>query len=511
MSLLRNHLTVGASALMLVALTTPAAAQEQSGQQTQSQQSGEQTQSQPAPSQQNQTAPNAGQSGAPIPAYRSPLASATSDDSGTGTEQVQPDTRALSGAQTLSLGLATGHSYWQPHIDIFESADSNAQETTSGYSWGSWTSITGGVDFQHISGNQALTLSYLGGGTFGSENGVSGGMLQELSFADSLSLRRWRLTFLDQLSYLPESALGFGGLAGTSVAGGNLGGVGIGYAFQPGQTLLAAQGRSIGNSFVTEGDFSVTPRTSLTLAGGYALLDYPDSALLNSWTATARIGYNYVLNRKDTVAVLYTYNGFRYTNFDQSIDAHTIQVSYARRVTGRLAFQVAVGPQLAVAHTPISANANGALTPNSTEVFWALDTSAQYQLRRVALGLSYDHGISTGSGVLAGASSDTVQGSATRQMSPTFSSALTAGFSRNSGVAIDVLTPTNQSYNYWYVGANLSRPWRNVGLTLAYQLQYQDSNLSFCTGNTTLTCGTTFIRHVISVGVGWHGNRVVLR
>jgi hypothetical protein len=484
-------------AVMLLALMALAAqAQDQSGQANQ-------------PSQQNQNEQPANQSAAPIPAYHSPLASAAANgDSGVETEQVQPDTRALSGVQNLGLGgLGTSHSYGQPHVDIFESADSNAQVTPHGYSWGSWTSVTGGVDLRHISGNNDLLLSYTGGGMFSTTSGTNGGMVQQLGFTDRLALRRWTIMFLDQFSYLPGAGFGFGNLVGPSLPGG----IGIGStgsAFQPGQTLFAGQGRSVANSFATEGDYALTRRTSLTFVGGYAFLAYPDDDLFNSWAVTARVGYNYLWTQKDTVAVFYTYTGLRYSNSEQSIDAHAVQFSYARRVTGRLAFQVAAGPQIIVSRLPLSIGGSGIPSANSTQFLWSLDTNVQYQLRRTSLNASYYHGVSSGAGVLAGSIGDVVQGSATRQMSRTFSSGFTGGYSRNSGVAFGAAVPANQSYNYWYVGTNLTHPWGDLALTLSYQLQYQDSNIPFCTG---ATCGTSFIRNLISVGVGWHGGRMIVR
>jgi hypothetical protein len=498
MSRSRQKWIVGPCALLFIAgMALATGAQEQSSQQ------GQQTQSQP-----NQNGQNTDQSAAPIPAYHSPLASAAPDNGAADSGELEPDTRTLSGVQTLSLGgLKTGHSYWQPHIDIFESADSNSQITTTGYTWGSWTSVSGGVDLHHVSANTDLMLSYLGGGSFSPTEGTNGGMVQQLGFTYRFQLRRWTILFLDQFSYLPESGFGFGGQAGLPLSGGSIGG--IGSAFQPGGTLLVGQGRNVSNILTTEGDLKLTPRTSITLVGGYSLLVYPDSNLFNSWEVSARIGYNYLWTRKDTVALYYTYNGLRYSNSDQSIDTHSIQVSYGRRITGRLAFQVAAGPEIAVAKQPITLGGNGIPSANSTQVFLSLDATAQYQLlRRTDLSATYSHWVSSGSGVLAGSIADSAQGSATRRISPTFSSGLTAGYSRNSGVALQGLVPINQNYNYWYVGANASHPLGVVGVTLSYQMQYQDSNAQFCTG---ATCGTSLIRHLISVGVGWHGSRVVLR
>ena len=385
------------------------------------------------------------------------------------------------------------------------SVDSNPQEGPNSSGWGTWTSFSGGAEVHRVSGNSDLTLTYLGGGMVASGANARNGVVQELGVVQKFALRRWTLSFADQMSYLPGSAFGFGGLGNAGLPGG--GSVGLGTTFGlPGQTALTGLGQNIANAFSTEADVNLTPRTSLTFVGGYALLDYTDNGLLDLTEASFRGGYNYLLTRKDTIAAHYTYTAVRYSNFNQSIDEHTIQGSYARRVTGRLAFQIAVGPQVAVFQIPIPSGSgsggSGAPASASTRLYWSLDTNLQYQLQRTGLDLSYRHGVSGGSGVLGGAVTDIASGSAIRQMSRTFSSGLTAGYSRNRGLAIGTATPTSQTYDYWFAGATFSHPMgRTLGLTFSYQMQYQSSNSSFCIGP---TCGTSVIRHLISFGVGWH-------
>jgi hypothetical protein len=425
-----NSWTAGLFVLALITLMALAAtAQDQ------------QTQGQESQGQQNQGQQTQDQSAQPIPAYRSPLASAADNgDSDVETGPVTPDTRALAGVQDLSLGGPTVRSYWQPHFNVFGTAESDAQETASGYSWGTYTSVSGGVDVHRTSGNSDMTLSYTGGGMIASATGTGNGIVQELGFTDKFTLRRWTIKFLDSTSYMPESSFGFGGLGVTTIPGA---GTGIGSIFTPSQTLLTGFGQNLTEAFYTEADLSLTPRTSLTFVGGYSLLHYFDSDLLNSGTATARVGYNYLWTRQDTLAVVYTYSAIRYSNFNQSIDYHTIQASYGRRVTQRLAFQVAAGPEIAVFQVPIAVGGSGTPAPNSTQLYWALYTSLSYQLRRIALGLGYSHGVTAGSGVLAGSETDTVSGSATRQMSRTFSSGITSGYSRNKGLVVGTLTPSS--------------------------------------------------------------------
>jgi hypothetical protein len=455
------------------------------------------------------------QSAPPIPAYKSPLAGATdngeADDSGT--QQLAPDTRALSGAQDLSLGTPTTRSYWQPHFDVFTSLDSNAGEAANTTAWSTWTSLTAGVDIHHVSGNSDLSATFNSGGMISNNGSASNGIVEELSFADRISFHRSVISFLDQLNYLPESSLGFGGVGQTTLPGGTSGGLGPGFA--PGQSLLTGRGQNLGNSFVTEVDTSLTSRTSLTFVGGYSLLHYFDDNLLNYGDASFRAGYNYQLNRKDTIAVFYTFSGYRYSNINQSINTNTFQVSYARRATGRLTFQIAAGPQVVFSRTPISAvgvTADGGTgggsgsptTSSTTQLYWSLTTALQYQSGRNLLGLAYDHGVGGGSGVLAGSVADTVTGSLNRQVSRTFSSGITGGYSRNQGISIGNVTPVSQTYDYWFGGGSFTHPvGRSLGLTLSYQVQYQTSNLAFCT-TTGTPCGTSVIRNLISFGVGWH-------
>jgi hypothetical protein len=439
----------------------------------------------------------------PIPAYRSPLASeAGNEDSDEEAQPLTPDTRPLSGVQNLGLGRPENdHSYWQPHIDVSGSVDSNPQEGPNASNWGTWVSFSGGADVHRTSGDSDLTLSYLGGGLIASGSNASDGVVQQLGVVDRFTLRRWTISFADQMSYLPGSDFGYGGLGATGLPGGS---VGLGTTFGlPGQTALTGLGQSIANAFSTEADVELTPRTSFTFVGGYSLLHFSESGLLDSSDASFRGGYNYLLTRSDTIAAIYTYSGLRYSNFGQSIDAHTIQGSYGRRVTGRLAFQVAAGPQIAVFRIPIPSGSGNVTPANaSTQLYWSLNMNLNYQLQRTALNLSYSHGVSGGAGLLGGSVADTVYGSAIRQMSRTFSSGVTAGYARNNGLAIGSMTPANQTYDYWFAGATFSHPiGRTLGVTFSYQMQYQNSSGSFCIGP---TCGTSVIRHLISFGLGWH-------
>ena len=109
-------------------------------------------QQQPTDSQQGQQ--QGQQQEQPIPAIRSPLASAAdngAEDQTANPQQMQPDTRSLTGVEDLSIGtMALEDSYWQPRLAVSETVDSNPGLATAGNSWGTWTSLLGGVDIHRV-------------------------------------------------------------------------------------------------------------------------------------------------------------------------------------------------------------------------------------------------------------------------------------------------------------------------------------------------------------------------
>jgi hypothetical protein len=442
------------------------------------------------------------QPAAPIPAIRSPLAGATDNGDTNDAQQVTPDTRSLTGAENLSLGtMAPSRSYWQPHLSLAVTLDSNPEYSTGSSSWGTWTSLLGGVDIHHTSGGSDMLVSYTGGGMFSNSGEAENGIIQQFAFSDKFTFRRSTFSVLEQLNYLPESSFGFAGLTGASLPGS--GGLGLGPGFTPGQSVLTPRGQNLSSSTAIEYDNKLTPRASLTFVGGYSLLDYFENDMANYGGVNFQAGYNYQLTRQDTIAVSYLFNGIRYNNLNQSINANTIQGSYARRVTGRLAFQVGAGPQIVSSTSPITntTSSSGSGTSSVTALYWSLNSSLHYQLRRAALSASYSHGVTGGSGVLAGAETDIVSGAVSEQVARTFNLQWNAGYSRNKGFALGTNT-SSQTFGYWFTGVNVTHTFgRSLDVFMNYQLQYQDTNANACVG---AGCSTSLIRNQIAFGVNLH-------
>lgn len=505
MLVLRCGLSIG---LMSLALSVPVGWAQQQATQDQSQQ---------PQSDQSQQSPSQEQNGnnQPVPAYRSPFASAADNGALQGAEdQLTPDTRLPAGAQNLSLGAPkTGHGYWAPYVDLVSSTYTNPTTTTG--------ALSGGIDVREISGQSDFSLSYLGGGVLGS----GGGTEQNLGIVERYSLHRTTFAVMDQFGYFPQASFGYNGLGtGASSVGGNIGGnvggnIGLQSAFTTNQYILNANGQYLSNSSLLEIDRYLTRRSSITLVGDYTLANYLDNGTLNNDSVVLQAGYNYQTSRKTTISASYLFNAFRYSNGSQSIDNHSLQVSYTRRVVGKMSFQVSAGPDYAISRVPLSASAIGSTLGNTTQWMWDANVDLTYRVRRSELGALYSHGVTAGSGVLAGSVTDVFTGTADRQFTRTFYGQLTTGFSRNSGLALltqpfvitstTAATAANQVYNYVFGGFNLRKTvGRSVAFTLGYQVQYQESTTATCL---VTPCSTSFVSHQVFAGFGWHPRQNIRR
>jgi hypothetical protein len=441
------------------------------------------------------------QAQAPIPAYRSPLAS-LGNETNPGPQDLEPDRQPLAGAQILSLGIPESHTYWQPSANVTSNAISNGLGNSTG--WANYTNLTGGLVLHDTSGRSNLALSYLGGGAVSSDGGING-VIQELGLAENLSWERTTLSFFEQASYLPETGFGYGGIGGLALPGGSPA------APQPdlgvNGTILTTRGSQLNESSLVQMDTKLSPLSSVTFLGGYALLHFFGTNLLNTSSTVFQAGYNRDLTPKDTVAVLYRFNALRFGNNSQSVNDNLAQFSYARRVTGRLAFQATAGPEISLFSTPVLTGSASSGPPSSTLLNWAASTSLSFQLEQSLLAMSYSHGVTGGAGVFMGALGDTVTGSVSHQFVRTMGAMFVTGFARNRALAIPGSATVNQTYDYWFGEATLNHPLgRTMNLALSYEESYQSSNFAFCTGP---TCATSLNIHQVSLGLSWQAAPIV--
>ncbi|HVO58020.1 MAG TPA: hypothetical protein VMT51_10030 [Dongiaceae bacterium] len=416
-------------------------------------------------------------------------------------ETMQPDDRPLTGFQQATVGTPIArHSYWLPGISYYNTIQSNGASSGTSDGWNSSNYIAGNVSLLEAGSRSRLTLNASIGGFF-SSNSQGNGWYQQIGVADTFNWERWQLTFLDQFAYLPQAQFGFGAGSGLGLpgVGGSLGGgsVGLGPGYDPGSSIFAATGPRYTNAFGTQANYLLTPRSSVTFGGMLSLMRFTDSGSENieSNTYIANLGYNYQISRADTIGVQYSFSSFHYLGFDQAIGSHTIQAVYGRKLTGRLALSIAGGPQIVNFRKPEGT------TTATRFVTGSATTTLSYALQNGSLSVAYFHGLTGGSGALAGASTDQVTVSGTRRLSRLWSGEAHVGFARNRNADTDTGLP-NPSFHSTYVGTSLNRPLgRNASLTLGYTGYIASSNN---------VGGGDFTTHQITVGVSWHARPFVL-
>jgi len=237
-------------------------------------------------------------------------------------------------------------------------------------------------------------------------------VIKQLGLVQEFDWNRWKLSFLDQFSYTTSSTFGLGG--GTNIdlpgIGGTLGSdlPGLQGNYVPNQSVFGSIGTRYSNGGV--GPDGVSPLKTFIHRVLWFLWDIALHAIGNIDVNDAifSAGYNYQITTKDHVGVVYHYSNYRYLGDPQAFSDHSVQLAYGRKLTGRLGLQLFGGPEITVFRVPLG---------NETQrVGGAGGVGIAYAFSQGDLGLSYSHGVSGGSGLLVGSSSDQIQIQAARQL-----------------------------------------------------------------------------------------------
>jgi hypothetical protein len=416
-------------------------------------------------------------------------------------EVMQADNRPLTGIQEPTVGSPMErHSYWVPGVSYYNFIQSNGQTQGGGSGWSSTNYLSGNVSLLENWSRSQLMVNYSGGGILTTSSGVGNSWYQQLGATQTFNWERWQLTLLDDFSYLPQAQFGFGNGTGLSLPGigGSLGAgsTGLGGSFNPGTSIFSAIGPRYTNAFGAQTNYLISPRASITLGGVYSLLRFTESGNIESNDYAANAGFNYQVSRTDTLGVVYRFNAFHFIGFPQAIGDHTIQAVYGRKITGRLALQLGGGPEITNFKF---AQAGGTKT---RYIGGSANVSVSYAVPKGTFGLGYTHGVTAGSGVFFGATTDQVTVSGTRRLSRVWTGDAHVGFAHNSNTETASGVP-NPSFNTIYAGGSVARPLgRNASVSLGYTLYHETSaNVG----------GFSFTTHQISLGVNWHTRPFVLR
>src|SRR6266852_6803882 len=358
----------------------------------------------------------------------------------------------LTGVQSATLGSPEiRHSYWVPGFQYSNILSSSTLNQTTASGWNSTSYLTGNVSLLEAWSRSQLSLNYSGGGSFSSQRSQGSGYFHQLGLIQNFDWGRWQLAFLDQFSYLPETPFGFGGGTGISIpgVGGSLGAPlpGLRGNFQPNQTILTSFGTRYSNSFTTQAVYRLSRRGTINVAGSYGILRFLQAGNIESNNYIANVGYNYALGKKDTLGMLYRFSAFRYIGDPQALDDHAVQLSYGRTITGRLALQISCGAEITNFHIPIG-NA-------TSQIGGSVNTTLNYAIARHDLTLTYIHGVSNGSGIQIGSTTDQVQTGSRWRLSRSWQGNVSFGYARNGRLGNPSAGQSSQAINSYYVGGGL--------------------------------------------------------
>ena len=407
------------------------------------------------------------------------------------------DTRPVAGIEEATVGLTQRRrNLLVPYLSWSESLDTNPFETKAGTEQRERnlaSSVTGRMLLELNSRRRMLAIGARAGGTAYRYN-TPNTALAQFDIGQTYFTRRWSFTVRDSLAWSRGSSSGLAILSQSDLPTYRTGAVSelidfalppLSPAIVPQSTALIGNSRQLSNTVATQAAVNLTSRVTFTAAGAYGLLHYTTSGLHNFDQIGGLAGLEYAFTGRDRLGVLYDATVLHSSSFS-NIKAHGIQVAYSRRVTGRLSWRASVGPQLWTRGT-------------ESKVLVSTRESLDWQGDRTRVSLSYFRGVTGGSGVLPGATTDSLSAALDRQLSRVWSAGGDVGYTRDRSL--------DRSSNY-RMGSATGRVGRTIGPTLDFFIQYgvqQQSSLNCA------TCAGGALRQIAGFGLTWHPHPVQVR
>jgi len=327
-----------------------------------------------------------------------------------------------------------------------------------------------------------------------------GNTLQQVTAQENVTWKRTKLLMEDAVSDSPGASFGsaaFGGASAYTLGEGSTGTSDF-FGFNDFGGFRAQHITEVALGQVTE---PLTPRSGITFAGAFAMTHYYKANAINSQQSSGLIGYGHQFTARTQLGVSY---GYQYWKFPGSsaTTGQSAQLSYMRQLSPRVALTLAGGPQfvrsnttleLVVLGTPVTA------TLHSRQTGFNAGGSLGYSLRDETLALYYEHLLTSGSGLFAGASSDITELSMSRTFLRSWGTSFSSGFVRLSSVTPGSSGILGNSYQYWFTGLGVQK---SLGPHLRILGSYQFNDQSKTSGCTAQAyCGSAL--HTAILSISW--------
>jgi hypothetical protein len=421
--------------------------------------------------------------------------------------QVTPDQNTLAGAAPFTLGsLQHSRNIFDPAISF--SQIGQAVPDTSGNTVLTGVSVvSGSLNFNRTWSQYHFNAIYNGGETFNIGYGAATSyfgatsphyQFHDLSVTQEADWARWHVLFRDDFRASPGAAFTGQGVGGpglsaqfASVLGASLNSFAAG--FVPSETINTGEAMRYRNAVLGQAEYSFSRRSAFTFSGSYGLLHFAVPGYISSSMFNVQAGYDYLLDPSNSVAVLATYGKIDYTGTGSSTTDYVAALAYGRKITGRLAFQIAAGPQ--EIHF---AGAGG--VGNFQLLFASINSGLTYERRRSGISVSFVRGLTGGSGVYLGATSNTFSSTAHYQFTRFWTGSVNGGYALNNSLAAAGVATTQ--FDNWFVGANLGRRvGQHAQINFNYGASKQNSPAICPVVN---GCGGTGLLQTFGMSVNWH-------
>lgn len=438
---------------------------------------------------------------------------ASSDPQPYDPSQVTPDQNTLAGAAPFTLGSL------QHRVNIFDPAISVSQlgqvvPSASGKTILAGVSVvSGSLNFNRTWGEYRFTTLYNGGETFNQGYGAASSFFgatsphyqfHNLAVSQQADWARWHVLIRDNFMASPGAAFSGQGIGGpglaaqfSSLLGTSLNS--LAQSFVPSQTINTGEAMRYMNSALGQAEYSFSRRSAVTFAASYGLLHFTVPGFQDTGMFDAQLGYDYLLDPSNSIAILASYGKIDYTGTGKSTTDYVGALAYGRRITGRLAFQIAGGPQ--EIHMVVPGG-----TGNFQQLFASANSALTYQRRRSGVSFNFVRGLTGGSGVFLGATSNTFSGTAHYQFTRYWTGSVNGGYALNNSLV--PAGATTIQFDNWFAGANLGR---QLGQHASINFNYgalRQNNPASCT---VALCGGNGLQQTVGMSLNWHLRPVGLK
>lgn len=353
------------------------------------------------------------QDDSPKPAGRGPYADAQQP------EISQTEPLPLSGAQEITLGSPQSQNLLAPMLRIMQMLDSNPGGVTDSANAASGTAVYGRIVLQRTRQRSETRLRFGGGETFYPSRPHLDSNYQNFSIAQIIRSHRWMFLFASELFHSPT--INFGDLEHYTTPAQLIDETGLSQVTLPTQSIFTQQLSRLNISELGEARYKLGSQTSLTSSVGFSQLRFLVGGLTNINQFTFLTGINHALTARDTVTLAYGHNVFDLQGINDSIHADFVEASYGHLLTGKLLFDVSLGPEL-------FKDAFG----SGRRLFIGGHSSLEYKTAAGDLAFTFLRSITAGSGVLVGAQTNTVELLGTRTLSRKWTGSAQLGYARNA-------------------------------------------------------------------------------